>query len=161
MAFDGTSKADKWHPRMAAIVDNDDAPMPDVLDIGAGNLVLFGRASALIRDGLAGYCELLPVIWNDGGGEVVNILGLSDCLDAETSKWVTGAQSGKRIRIEKHEFFEHKVPLQLMFKIPEKRFETFCTDRFASLLEEHSLKGVNLVPVWTSGPDSSPSTPRG
>lgn len=154
MAFDGTSKADNWPKPMAAVMDHADAPMPDILDISAGNLVLFGRASALIREEVIGSCELLPVLWHDAGGDVVNVLGLSDCLDAESSKWVLGAQSGKRIRIERHEFFEDKVPLQLMFKFPERRYETFCTGRFADLLERHKLKGINLVPVWTSRLDS-------
>lgn len=160
MAFDGTSRADQWDQPMTAVVDNADAPLPDILDIGAGNLVLHGRASKLIRDELACYCELLPVFWPENRGEVVNVLGLSDCLDAESSKWVIGAQSGKRIRIEKFEFLKHKVPERIVFKIPERRFETFCTDRFAEFLKVHNLLGINLVPVWISSSDSPPPTAR-
>ncbi len=161
MAFDGTSREAQWHQPMAAVVDNAEAPVPEILDIGAGNLVLFGRSSKLLRDELAFYCELLPVLWAENEGEVVNVLGLSDCLDPDSSKWVIGAQSGKRIRIEQYEFVEQKVPERLVFKIPERRFETFCTDEFADLLKAYDLRGINLVPVWTSSPDSPPSTPRG
>lgn len=148
LAFNGRSKKGDWPNPLLAMLDNVEAPEPDVLDLGAGNLVFHGRSQELMRAKLHDYCELLPVKWAGHEGEVVNVVSLSDCLDSERTKWVIGRESGKRIRVEKFEFIRAKIPNRLIFKIPERPFELFCTDQFKNLLESHKIIGVDLEPVW-------------
>lgn len=150
MAFDGSSKRADWPAPLIAVVDNEKAPEPDIVDINAGNLVLHGRSWALLEDELAKYCEFLPVRWLDKLGNAVNVIGLSDCLDAERTKWVYGKESGKRIRIEKFEFHQDRIPSRLVFMIPEYCFQLLCGREFKELLEAHKITGLNFVKIWES-----------
>lgn len=157
LAFNGRSKLADWPNPLLAVLENIEAPEPDIFDLGAGNLVIHGRSQGLMRREFYDYCELLPVKWAGQEGEVVNVVSSSDCLDSERTKWVIGKESGKRIRIEKFEFFRAKIPNRLIFKIPERPFELFCTDQFKNLLEAHRIVGIDLEPVWQCDAPDSPS----
>jgi hypothetical protein len=154
MAFDGSSKLARWPTPLVAHLDNIATPEPDILDIGAGNLVLHGRSWDLLKHQLKEFCEYLPTKWLGGTGYVVNVVRLDECLDVDATTWVFGKESGKRIRIERFEFNESKVPSRLLFKIPERCFELFCTERFKTILAEHRISGLHFVKVWSSGVES-------
>lgn len=148
LAFDGTSKAGFWRDPLRAEIDNDCAPQPDIFDFGAGNLVLHGKSWELLKPRLEKFCEFLPVRWEGGNGQVVNVLGCSDCLDSEKTTWILGRESGKRIRIERYAFSSEKVPENFIFKIPERPFELFCTSAFRDLIDQNSIKGICFSAVW-------------
>ena len=150
LALDGTTKISAWNTPIEAVVDNADAPEPDIYDFGAGNLLLHDISWQLLKPHLEPDCEFLPVTWYGRIGYVVNVVGHSACIDPKQTKWVIGRESGKRIRIEKYAFLDDQVPSNLLFKIGERPFELFCIARFRNLIESNGVTGLAFVPVWPS-----------
>ena len=152
-ALDGSPKLDAWTEPQEAVYDNEEAPLPDILSCEAGNMLLFGKSSSLLRPHLAPIAEFLPVVWAGQAGEVVNITRFADCLDPDRTEWCCDEDSGKRLFVERHQFVPERVPLDLPFKIKEQAFANFCAEGdnesgFRWLVESHGISGLRFDQVW-------------
>ena len=156
LALDGTSKVSEWAESLEAILDNVEAPEPDIYSCGAGNMLIFGRSLELLKPVLQPVAELLPVSWDGGHGFLVNILGFADCLDLDRTDWLVSRTSGKKLFIRKHVFIGERLPRFRPFKVEAQRFAMFCADHddgsetFHSLLGAQGLCGVKFDLVWES-----------
>ncbi|MDM4771831.1 hypothetical protein [Solimonas sp. SE-A11] len=154
LALDGSSKKAEWTTPIAAEFDNDKALVPQIFSFGAGNLLIWSESRKLLGPRLEAYCELLPVFWGGGDGALVNVLGLSPCLDEKESTWLVHQGSGKRLFIEQYSFIKEAVPRRLLFKIEAQPFGIFCADHedgsenLLGLVREHRLFGLAFKQVW-------------
>lgn len=154
LALEGKAKADNWGESLEAVFDNAEAPTPDIFSCGAGNMLLWGRSLQILEPIVAPIAELLPVVWEGGNGRLVNVVGLSDCLDLEHTTWHRDEDSGKKLFIEKHAFIPQRLPRVVPFRFQAQRFATFCadyedgSDGFRTVVDSHGLTGVKFETVW-------------
>ena len=155
LALDGLPKGHQWPRPLEAVLDNAEAPDPDIYSCEAGNMLITGKSLNALKPVLEPVAELLPVHWAGGDGYLVNVLGFSPCLDTARTKWHIAKSSGKKLFIRDYVFLPDMLPELVPFRIEAQRFATFCADRengspsFPALLDAHHLTGVCFEQVWS------------
>lgn len=153
LSLDGSSKKGQWVSPLEVELDNNEALVPDIYSLGAGNFLISAAFINILKHKLVNT-EFLPVFWSEGERCLINVVGYSDCLDADSTEWCLDDDSGRRLFIEEHQFNKSKLPESFLFKIEEECFELFCVDKedgsenFKFLIEKHDLKGVGFEVVW-------------
>lgn len=106
------------------------------------------RAVSALGDILKANGELLPVHSHFGIYYAFNLTTVADVLD-RTKSQITWMRNGFiAIGIDRHEFMADKLSDLTIFRIPEKPFMTFVTQRFVNRVQEYHLKGFCFQLVW-------------
>ncbi len=152
LAFDGAPKKKAWGQSLLAELDNENASTPDIFDLGAGNMLLYGRSLELLSSYLNSNDELLPVHWGKANtGYCINPLQLHNCIDSSNSEWCIDDESGKKLFIEKFVFHKSEIPNSLVFKDKLESFELLTTDAEGALkniVNKYKLTGVSFELLW-------------
>jgi len=156
-ALDGTSKKSSWPDDLKLQIDNADKPAPDVFSCGVGNIFLYRQSLECLAKIVSRNCELLSATCGGLTGFVVNVVGFTDCLDAEMSTFATVPETGKRLFLKKFVFSNSRVPCDRFFKIKESPFKVFVaelggTECILSQIVDAGLTGFALDRVWSNQP---------
>ena len=152
LAFDGATKENVWGQSLVAELDNVKYSAPDIFDLGAGNMMLYGRSLEVLGPYLDSSYERLLVHWEgNNSGYCINPLKLHDCIDSNSSEWCTDGESGKKLFIERFVFCKANIPNALIFKNNLACFELFTTDEEGSLkniVNRNKLTGLSFELLW-------------
>jgi hypothetical protein len=154
--FDCTSKLNSWQPPSVFCL----YPLlkkGDFIHYGSGNLVASPRATEIVRTFFEKSGELLPLWYEGEQYTLLNILECVNVLDTEKTKWLLDANGGK-VEIKEYSFFENRLPVAPIFKIPETRYGDVLTyeidnciqDEFKAFVEFHNLTGLLFEELWDS-----------
>ncbi len=154
LLLDGSEKRSMWKRPLQAVVDGKRLPEPDIIGLGNGDLVLHKRSLDLLGPEIEKYAELLPVSWKGGKGFLINILGLSDCMDKKATIWLRDEETGERLIVERVAFRKRRVPKGRMFRVRGEPYAVFCTDvsldgdGFFTAVKRHRLSGIQFTEEW-------------
>jgi len=155
-ALNGISKKEHWPSILMTVIDNENAPVPEIYCCEAAAMVLYDKSLELLEKVLPQNIEYLPVKLKSGIGYVINIIGFDDCFDDIKSEWLTDDETDEKLFVDKFSFLEDKVPDNTIFKIYEDRFEIFCSEgdsvrnSFKYIVEKNELSGISFELVWDS-----------
>jgi hypothetical protein len=148
--------AGSWQPIPMELLhmDTDGIPLhpADLPWLGSQVLILKPRAIDALGETLERYGELLPLRCDETDLAVFHCWNLLDALDEDQSKIVRFASSGRIMVIEEHVLRPAVVGDADVFKLSAMpRGSLYLSERFAELVREHRLTGLDFRPVWTSG----------
>lgn len=155
LLMDGSEKRSLWKRPLQTVVDGKRLPEPDIIGFNSGDLVLHKRSLDLLGPEIEKYAELLPLSWEGGKGFLINVLGLSDCMDEKATTWLCDEETGERLIVERVAFRKARVPQGRMFRVSKNPFGMFCTDvcrgddgLFAAV-KKYRLSGIQFKEEWS------------
>jgi len=152
--FDGMPKADKWRP-LSVYIPNPKRPRPDFFASFLGSFVLDPeRMPPEIWEFTDMAGELLPHPFEGQQFELMNILDVVNCVDAEKSIWLP--LPGGRKMMQRPAFHADRFGESSLFKIPELPFRPLCyeglksrEDEFKTFVEDNHLTGLKFREIWS------------
>jgi hypothetical protein len=155
--FDCTPKMPDWMPP-AVYVLQPKLKCGNFLGLCASAFVVDRVAHDALSDLFEMSAELLPI--GDASSEqfVVNVTGCFNVLDDANTKWVYGASTGAKIRIERYAFHPSRFTEAPLFKIPETSKVDILTvtglkdpeDEFKHRVESAGLTGLLFEEIWSN-----------
>lgn len=152
--FDGTPRAENWHPIPVerVLTDDDGSPLlpADLLWLSASEVFMRTREMDALRDLLEEGGEVLPLATRDGVElSVLNVTRVLDALDEERST-VERFDDGTLMFIVAPAFHESIVRDVPFFKLPHFGSEIFAGDAFVQRVRDAGLVGIAFTPAWSS-----------
>lgn len=157
LTFDGTPKLPDWVPPPMYVLEPN-LKRGNFISLCPGAFVVDDAAHEALRDLLEMSGELLPIGDTSSDQFVVNVTGCFNVLDDANTKWVYGASTGAKIRIERYAFHASRFTEVPLFKIPETCRGDILTvsglkdpeDEFKHRVESAGLTGLLFEEIWSS-----------
>jgi hypothetical protein len=130
-----------------------DLPAGDFVGITASEIGVTPKALAIVGDALRACGELLSVDCPDHPDPLLwfHPTQIVDALDVAHSDARPIGDSGK-LFVSRFGFFADRLGDAVIFKVPQSRGFTFCTDTFKSLVESNGLTGLSFGLAWSDEP---------
>lgn len=147
--FDGIAKGDKWQkPTVEWMIisgeEKDGLTKPDIAGWGATMFAVSESVANLLKEGLKGCCELLPVRLNGETWFALHIIDKQDAIDEELT--VRNMRNGRPSRTRKFEKLVLKkegIKARGLFHVNGVGLTTYCTDEEGGFYDTVQKKGFS------------------
>jgi hypothetical protein len=156
LRFDCDRRLENWVPPEIYIY-NPKKKRGNFLQLTPGSFLVDEMAKELLLPILEMAGELLPIPHKDELFFALNVLECINCLNENNTKWIVGAESKKRIGIERYDFYRDRFSESSIFKIPEQSSAWLFAvsglhdpeNDFKLQVEAHGLTGLEFEEVWS------------
>ncbi len=147
--FNGIPKGDKWQSQSVEWMinpdeENDGLVKPDVAGWGATMLAVSEAVAELLKDGLKGCCEFLPINLNGETWFALHVIGKQNAIDEELT--VRNMRNGRPSRTRKFKKLVLKktgIKTGGLFRVEDVGLTTYCTDEDGGLYDVVQKKGLS------------------